>query len=460
MRRTLDSPTRRTLESPTRNERLAAGSGASSAAGIGRARAGGSLFSLGKSEAPAPVDPVAAAETLEAQREARRAAHKLAQREMQREGDDAAQAATQRARAAEAREALRRAEEEEEQKQSALRRQERAQAQQAQTQAMRAVEAQKERRRVLREEVAARAAQEALRVAAEEEAAAAAEAEVEAQAQAEAEQRQADEDERAAAAAAERARAKASRLAARLAALRVERPAAGDKNSSSNGGNVSERRHARRQSLQLVQASAPKTSQHNFDDDDSSKQAPQKTADAEEHSSASPTPAAPAIASRVQRRRSMYTYVPTQRAAPADGTVGDVSTRSAAGAAPASERFLRGVVVLVDVRDQDGSEASARWIEQLRSAGARVSSRAPAAGSDAAARLTHIVFKSGRPGTLHAFRALPPDARPALVGVNWIRQCLEERRRVDEAPFLVELGKQAVFQKVSPLRRRLPNAAD
>jgi hypothetical protein len=419
---------------------------------VGRVRPGGSLFALAKAEPAAPVDAAAAAETAEAQREARRAARKLAQREMQREADDAAQAAIARARAAEAREAQREAEEEEQmQQQRALRRQEgaqQAQQAQAQTQAMRVVEAQKERRRVARQEAAAKLAREAMQRAADEEEAAA-QAEADAQVQAEA-QRRIDDDERAAAA--ERAQAKASRLAARLAAIRLERPGVGDEKSGTGAG---ERRHTRRQSLQLVQSSAatPAPGRGEIGDDGSLEQ---KVANKEEARAASPPPATTGVTARVQRRRSMYTYVPTQRVAATDGA-GDASTRSLATASSASsERFLRGVVVLVDVRDQDGSDASARWIEQLRAAGARVSSRAPAAGSDAAARLTHIVFKSGRPATLHAFRALPNDARPALVGVNWIRQCLEERRRVDEAPFLVELGKQAVFQKVRPCFSRRP----
>jgi hypothetical protein len=37
---------------------------------------------------------------------------------------------------------------------------------------------------------------------------------------------------------------------------------------------------------------------------------------------------------------------------------------------------------------------------------------------------------------------------PVVVGVNWILECLQQGCKVDETNFLVEVGKQAIFQKV------------
>ena len=63
--------------------------------------------------------------------------------------------------------------------------------------------------------------------------------------------------------------------------------------------------------------------------------------------------------------------------------------------------------------------------------------------------LTHIVYKAGRPGTLHRFRA-HPDPKPFLVGISWVVRCAEVGQRVDEKPYVVESGKEQVFQKVRP----------
>lgn len=62
--------------------------------------------------------------------------------------------------------------------------------------------------------------------------------------------------------------------------------------------------------------------------------------------------------------------------------------------------------------------------------------------------LTHIVYKSGRPGTLHRLRA-HPDPKPFLVGIAWVVQCAEVGSRVDEKAFIVESGNQPIMHNVS-----------
>lgn len=162
-----------------------------------------------------------------------------------------------------------------------------------------------------------------------------------------------------------------------------------------------------------------------------------------------------------KRRSAILTYIPSTKAQDSSPThaskdvsienpfvSGRQSARPLNIATPVSQQkkgerqsrhFLAGLVVLVDVREQDGDDASSTWVEMLRSMGAKVMVRA------SERRLSHIVFKSGKPATLHHFRA-QPDPKPLLVGVNWVLRCAEEGKKVLEEDYLVEVGKQAIFQ--------------
>ncbi|TKY89928.1 hypothetical protein EX895_001226 [Sporisorium graminicola] len=156
-------------------------------------------------------------------------------------------------------------------------------------------------------------------------------------------------------------------------------------------------------------------------------------------------------AAKAARRRSLYTYVPTKRE-DVDGdrsfgnaSTGLVVTSSTGGAAsdtstapPKKQRYLRGLTLLVDVRDQDGEDASACWIDMLKNAGAKVMVRF------GERKITHIVYKSGRPSTLHSYRALE-EPKPHVVGIGWVVACLEQGQKAEEAPYLVEVAKQAIF---------------
>lgn len=159
---------------------------------------------------------------------------------------------------------------------------------------------------------------------------------------------------------------------------------------------------------------------------------------------------------KAARRRSLYTYVPTKREdADTDRSIGNISTGLIGGSnisgnltgadtshTAKKTRFLRGLTVLVDVRDQDGQDASACWVEMLKGAGAKVLVRF------GERKLTHIVYKSGRPSTLHSYRALE-DPKPHVVGISWVVACLEQGKKADESPYLVEVAKQAIFATVS-----------
>lgn len=176
-------------------------------------------------------------------------------------------------------------------------------------------------------------------------------------------------------------------------------------------------------------------------------------------------------ADKAARRKSMRGYVPVKRELSStdlsrdDGdssragvgnttgnttgiTVGNSSIIGAVGAVAATQRGrrnrpLRGLAILVDVRAQDGEDASITWVDMLRNVGAKVYVR-PVAERE----YTHIVYKSGKPATLHAFRS-HKDPKPFVVGVQWVLKCVQQGAKVDEEPYLIEIGKEAVFQKVS-----------
>lgn len=166
-------------------------------------------------------------------------------------------------------------------------------------------------------------------------------------------------------------------------------------------------------------------------------------------------------AEKAARRKSLRGYVPVKRELSSDlsraedsscvdaagAGAGNSSMIGAAVAATQRERRirpLRGLMILVDVRAQDGEDASGKWVDLLKKAGAKVYVRPPALEQRG---LTHIVYKSGRPATLHAFRN-HKDPKPFVVGVQWVLTCVEQDKRVNEEPYLIEVGKEAVFQKV------------
>lgn len=143
-------------------------------------------------------------------------------------------------------------------------------------------------------------------------------------------------------------------------------------------------------------------------------------------------------------------------------------------------QFLQGVRILVDVRDQDGEDASALWTEKLRNVGAKVYTKVPqmprksrSSSSNKVERTENekvyapavdcIIYKNGKPATLHYHRSQVEAGRePVIVGVNWILHCLREGKRVDENDYLVEVGKQAIFsgRRTSMTPKRAPSSHD
>ncbi|KAL8280123.1 hypothetical protein RQP46_007453 [Phenoliferia psychrophenolica] len=173
---------------------------------------------------------------------------------------------------------------------------------------------------------------------------------------------------------------------------------------------------------------------------------------------ARPPPAAATRQSHLPRRQSVSTLRPTgpppalappaTSAAPPSRRTSIVSTSSSSSSSAAIDgelaarpmsHVLAGVIAFVDVRTGDGDDAGMIFVDMLKSMGARVTTRPTLT-------LTHIVYKAGRPGTLHRFRA-HPDPKPFLVGISWVVRCAEVGSRVDEKQYVVESGKEQVFQK-------------
>ncbi|KAI5890323.1 uncharacterized protein SCHCODRAFT_02341986 [Schizophyllum commune H4-8] len=110
---------------------------------------------------------------------------------------------------------------------------------------------------------------------------------------------------------------------------------------------------------------------------------------------------------------------------------------------------LKGCVIFIDVRTDDGNEYQDVFKLNLKRLGARVISRL-------APSCTHIIYKNGLPNTAVRFRLMDP--RPKVVGIRWAVECVEQRQHVDEEGHLIDLehvdvaghlGKQS-----RPARRR------
>ncbi|KAH9889544.1 hypothetical protein C8Q73DRAFT_654210 [Cubamyces lactineus] len=98
---------------------------------------------------------------------------------------------------------------------------------------------------------------------------------------------------------------------------------------------------------------------------------------------------------------------------------------------PGALAVLRGCTIFVDVRTEEGDDAGALFVDMLRGLGAKMATRV---GS----RCTHVVYKNGLMSTLTRWRLLK-EPRPLVVGIAWVVECAEQRTRVDETKFLVNL---------------------
>ncbi|KAH9177811.1 hypothetical protein EDB89DRAFT_1844241 [Lactarius sanguifluus] len=98
---------------------------------------------------------------------------------------------------------------------------------------------------------------------------------------------------------------------------------------------------------------------------------------------------------------------------------------------PSSLKVLKSCTIFVDVRTDDGDDAGGLFVDMLRGLGAKIIGRAGQS-------CTHIVYKNGLMSTLTKYR-LMRDPKPHVVGISWVVECTEQRRRVEENDFIVDL---------------------
>lgn len=123
-------------------------------------------------------------------------------------------------------------------------------------------------------------------------------------------------------------------------------------------------------------------------------------------------------------------------------------TTAPSNMAQESLKILQDCVIFVDVRTDDGDEAGSLFMEMLEVVGAKILTRV-------GQTCTHIIYKNGLVSTLTRYRSLR-DPKPLVVGIAWVVECVEQRRRVDEAKFIVNLDGVNVAGTNKRRRSMLP----
>ncbi|KAI0090493.1 hypothetical protein BDY19DRAFT_991938 [Irpex rosettiformis] len=127
---------------------------------------------------------------------------------------------------------------------------------------------------------------------------------------------------------------------------------------------------------------------------------------------------------------------------------GKSSTPSGSGSKPKTLKILRHCNVFVDVRTDDGDDAGSLFVEMLTGLGARILGRVGQS-------CTHIVYKNGLMSTLTRYRLLN-NPKPAVVGIGWVVECVEQRARVEETNFLIDIEHASIAGSNKRRRSMLP----
>lgn len=144
-----------------------------------------------------------------------------------------------------------------------------------------------------------------------------------------------------------------------------------------------------------------------------------------------------------------------------EGTDGTASQRNAPSKSDAASspieggsagksvlKVLKKCAIFVDVRTDDGDDAGSLFVDMLRGLGARILARVGQS-------CTHIVYKNGSASTLTRYRLLN-DPKPFVIGIAWVVECVEQRSKVDEAKFKVDLEMVNVAGTNKKRRSMLP----
>ncbi|KAI6116080.1 hypothetical protein F5141DRAFT_1100988 [Pisolithus sp. B1] len=98
-----------------------------------------------------------------------------------------------------------------------------------------------------------------------------------------------------------------------------------------------------------------------------------------------------------------------------------------------SLKVLKKCAIFVDVRTDQGDDAGSLFVDMLRGLGAKIMGRV-------CQSCTHIVYKNGLPNTLARYRVvLLNDPKPFVVGIAWVVECVEQRARMDEEKYRVDV---------------------
>ncbi|KAH7908404.1 hypothetical protein BJ138DRAFT_1137138 [Hygrophoropsis aurantiaca] len=126
----------------------------------------------------------------------------------------------------------------------------------------------------------------------------------------------------------------------------------------------------------------------------------------------------------------------------------NVNGSGGSGSKKGSLKLLKNCTIFVDVRTDDGDDAGSLFVDMLRGLGARILGRVGQS-------CTHIVFKNGLMSTLTRYRLLN-DPKPLVVGIAWVVECVEQRTRVDEDKFKIDLDLVNVAGTNKRRRSMLP----
>lgn len=137
----------------------------------------------------------------------------------------------------------------------------------------------------------------------------------------------------------------------------------------------------------------------------------------------------------------------SQRNAPSNSNAA-VSPMEGGSAGKSVLKVLKKCAIFVDVRTDDGDDAGGLFVDMLRGLGARILARVGQS-------CTHIVYKNGSASTLTRYRLLN-DPKPLVVGIAWVVECVEQRSRVDEVKFKVDLEMVNIAGTNKKRRSMLP----
>ncbi|OLL25034.1 Microcephalin, partial [Neolecta irregularis DAH-3] len=98
---------------------------------------------------------------------------------------------------------------------------------------------------------------------------------------------------------------------------------------------------------------------------------------------------------------------------------------------------LQNIVVYLDVRTIDGDDASAPFVDLIKSLGGRIAKSWNSNHDRSNHNITHVIFKDGSPRTLAKIKET--NGAVKCVGLSWVMACEKVGRQVEEAGFEISV---------------------